>query len=167
MSFLACLSRKFAVTMLRFRVATKSKGGMNGEVKVKKEENDVMAAMQRDGPTMCWHCRKTGHVKAFCKEKPLWGPGSDKANAAFIAIGIDSGDEFLTEVGFGWWRLRGCTHFFLFCFISLLLAMCWVWGGVLEFRKLFGANYSTLVSTECACDICKYPISIFSVIFSY
>ena len=79
-------------------VATKSKGGgMNGEVRVKKEENVAMAAMQRDGPTMCWRCGKTGHVKAFCKEKPLRGPGSDEANAAFAAIGIDSGDEFLTQ----------------------------------------------------------------------
>ena len=54
-------------------VATKSKGGMNGKVRVKKEENVVMVAMQRDRPTTCWSCRKTGHIKAFCKEKPLQG----------------------------------------------------------------------------------------------
>ena len=78
-------------------VAAKSKGGMNGKVRVKKEENVAMAAMQRDGSTTCWRCGKTGQVKAFCKEKPLQGPGSDEANAAFAVIGIDSGDEFFTQ----------------------------------------------------------------------
>jgi hypothetical protein len=52
-------------------VVMKAKGGEKGEVRVKKEDNVAMAAMQRDGPTTCWRCRKTGHVKAFCKEKPI------------------------------------------------------------------------------------------------
>jgi len=58
----------------------------------------VMLAAQRDGPTTCWCCGKTGHVKAFCTEKPLRGPGSDKANMAFAAVGIDSEDEYLTQI---------------------------------------------------------------------
>jgi gag-polypeptide of LTR copia-type len=80
-------------------VAVKGKGGgMHGEVRVKKEENVAMVAMQRDGPTTCWRCGKTGHVKAFCKEKPIRGPGSDEANVAFAVIGIDSSDEYLTQI---------------------------------------------------------------------
>ena len=79
-------------------VAVKGKGGgMHGEVRVKKEENVAMAAIQRAGPMTYWRCGKTGHVKAFCKEKPIQGPGSDEANVAFAAIGIDSGDEYLTQ----------------------------------------------------------------------
>jgi gag-polypeptide of LTR copia-type len=42
-------------------VAVKGKGGgMHGKVRAKKEENVAMAAMQRDGPTTCWNCGKTG-----------------------------------------------------------------------------------------------------------
>jgi hypothetical protein len=77
-------------------VGVKGRGvnGEKGEVRVKKEENVALAASHGDGPTVCWHCGKPGHVKAFCKEKPIRGQGSDQAN---MAIGIDSDDEYLTE----------------------------------------------------------------------
>jgi uncharacterized short protein YbdD (DUF466 family) len=76
-------------------VKGRSMNGEKGEVRVKKEENVAMATTQRDGPTVCWRCGKPGHVKAFCKEKPIRGQGSDQAN---MAIGIDSDDEYLTEM---------------------------------------------------------------------
>ena len=52
-------------------VVIKAKGGEKGEVRVKKEDNFVMVAAQKDSPMTCWCCRKMGHVKAFCTEKPL------------------------------------------------------------------------------------------------
>jgi hypothetical protein len=76
-------------------VVMKAKGGKKGEVRVKKEDNVAMVAAQRDGPTTCWHCGKMGHV---CTEKPLRGPGSNEANVAFAAVGIDSDDEYLTQI---------------------------------------------------------------------
>ncbi|KIM71356.1 hypothetical protein PILCRDRAFT_17145 [Piloderma croceum F 1598] len=69
------------------------------EVRVKKEEeNVVMVATQRDGPTTCWRCGKTGHLKEFCKEKPLQGPGSDEANVALAAIDLNLDNKYLMEV---------------------------------------------------------------------
>ena len=61
------------------------------EVNVKKEEeNVVMAATQGDGQAVCCCCRKPGHLEAFCTTKPLCGKGSDQANVAFVAIGLNS-----------------------------------------------------------------------------
>ena len=78
-------------------VAVKSRE--KSDVRVKKEEDNVaLAADQRDGPVTCWHCGKTGHLKAFCKEKPLRGPGSDQANVALAAISLNSDDEYLTQI---------------------------------------------------------------------
>ena len=79
-------------------VVMKAKGGEKGEVRVKKEDNVAMVAAQKDSLMMCWHCRKMGHVKAFCMEKPLQGPGSGKANVALAAVGIDSDEEYLTQI---------------------------------------------------------------------
>ena len=79
-------------------VVMKAKGGEKGEVRVKKEDNIAMAAAQKDGPMMCWRCGKTGHVKAFCTEKPVRGPGSGEANVALAAVGIDSDEEYLTQI---------------------------------------------------------------------
>ena len=79
-------------------VVMKAKGGEKGEVRVKKEDNVAMAAAQKDDPMMCWRCGKMGHVKAFCMEKPVRGPGSGEANVALAAVGIDSDEEYLTQI---------------------------------------------------------------------
>ena len=69
------------------------------KVRVKKEEENVaLAATHGDGSAVCWRCGKPGHLKAFCTAKPLRGKGTDQANVAFAAIGLDSDDEFLTQV---------------------------------------------------------------------
>lgn len=62
-----------------------------GRVKVKKEENVVMVAAA-SGPISCWRCRKNGHVKAFCTEKPIRGQDTEGANMV-MAIGINSDDD--------------------------------------------------------------------------
>lgn len=81
-------------------VGVKCRGmnGEKGEVRVKKEENVALAATHGDRPTVCWCCSKPGHIKAFCKENPIQGQGSDQENMAMAAIGIDSDDEYLTEM---------------------------------------------------------------------
>jgi hypothetical protein len=70
------------------------------EIKVKKEDRDnvALAATQGDGPAICWRCGKPGHVRAFCTAAPIRGKGADHANVAFSTIGIDSDDEYLTQV---------------------------------------------------------------------
>jgi hypothetical protein len=39
---------------------------------------ESIAMTAKIGTCTCWHCRKVGHVRAFCKEKPLCG--KDRAN---------------------------------------------------------------------------------------
>ena len=64
----------------------------NKEVKVKKDKDNVA----NNNPRVCWCCGKTGHVKAFCKEKPICGCESGEANAAFSVA--DDADIWLDEV---------------------------------------------------------------------
>jgi hypothetical protein len=97
-----------------------------------------MVATERDGPMTCGHCGKTGHIMAFCKEKPIQGPDSNEVNVTLTAVGIDSDDSFRQR------RLNiegvHLPHFVPFYFSFV---MCWVRGGVLEFGKWFGVNCST------------------------
>jgi hypothetical protein len=80
-------------------VAVKAKGGGmasdKGEVRVKKEENVALAATQ---PTICWHCGKPGHLKAFCTVKPICGKEANHVNVTLAPIGLDLDPEYLTEV---------------------------------------------------------------------
>ena len=80
-------------------LAVKVKGNMiSGEVRVKKEEGNVALAATQGDVSVCWRCGMPGHLKAFCTTKPIRGKGSDQANVAFAAIGIDSDDEYLTQI---------------------------------------------------------------------
>jgi len=48
------------------------------------KKNVVLALILSPGnPCMCWHCGKMGHIKAFCKEKPIRGSETREANVAF------------------------------------------------------------------------------------
>ena len=55
------------------------------KVKVKKEENVALAVTQSGG-SVCWRCRKAGHIKAFCTAKPICGKAVEQANVALAAI---------------------------------------------------------------------------------
>jgi hypothetical protein len=71
----------------------------NKEVKVKKDKDNVaFAAVANDSPRVCWRCGKTGHIKAFCKEKPIRGRESEQANVVLSATDADDADIWLDEV---------------------------------------------------------------------
>jgi hypothetical protein len=66
------------------------------EVKSKTDkDNVVFAALVDNGPCICWCCGKTGHIKAFCKEKLIRGCESRQANVAFSAA--DDADIWFDE----------------------------------------------------------------------
>jgi hypothetical protein len=73
----------------------------NQEVgKVKDDEKDkdnvALAAISTSGnPRKCWRCGKIGHIKAFCKEKPIRGDETGEANVAFTAT--DDSDIWLGD----------------------------------------------------------------------
>jgi hypothetical protein len=62
-------------------------GKVKDEVKPEKDKDNVaLAAISSSGnPCTCWCCGKMGHIKAFCKEKPICGGESREANVAFAA----------------------------------------------------------------------------------
>ena len=62
-------------------------GKVKDEIKPEKDkENVVLAVILSPGnPCMCWCCGKMGHIKAFCKEKPICGSKTREANVAFTA----------------------------------------------------------------------------------
>jgi hypothetical protein len=71
----------------------------NKEVKVKKDKDNVaLAAVTNDSPRVCWCCGKTGHVKAFCKEKTIRGGESEQVNVALSATDPNDADIWLDEV---------------------------------------------------------------------
>ena len=65
-----------------------------------KEDKTTMAfaAVANESPRVCWRCGKTGHIKAFCKEKPIRGHEFEQANVAFSAADADDADIWLDEV---------------------------------------------------------------------
>ena len=58
----------------------------------------AFTAVANESPCVCWRCGKTGHIKAFCKEKPIHGHKSKQENVAFSATDADDADIWLDEV---------------------------------------------------------------------
>ena len=60
-------------------------GKVKDEIKPEKDkENVVLVVILSPGnPRTCWRCGKMGHIKAFCKEKPIRGSETREANVAF------------------------------------------------------------------------------------
>ena len=72
-------------------------GKVKDEIKPEKDkENVALAAISSPGnPRTCWCCGKTGHIKAFCKEKVIRGSETGEANVAFTAT--DDSDIWLGD----------------------------------------------------------------------
>ena len=110
-----------------------SRSGESESSKVKKDKDNVALAAISSAENLhtCWHCGKTGHVKAFCKEKPICGGETGEANIAFATT--NDSNIWLDEVplqssNYEVWGGANCMFIFNF---SLHWYSC-VQGGVLK-----------------------------------
>jgi hypothetical protein len=64
--------------------------------KMDKDNVALMAIPSAGNPHICWCCGKMGHVKAFCREKPIRGGETRQENVAFSTT--DDSDIWFDEV---------------------------------------------------------------------